>query len=274
MKIAVKPLTKFVGAEVAGADLGAVLSEANFVAIHDAFLEHSVLAFRDQSLTPDQHIALTRRFGDAEVHVLNQFHHADHPEILILSNGKDAGGQPLGLGDAGRYWHTDVSFTKAPSLGSILYALDVPPAGGDTVFASTRAAYDALSTEWKSRLDGLRAVHGLNRITAPKFTDEQFASLEYVEHPIVRAHPETGRKAIYTGAFALSVVGLPEAESREILDFLADHCARPEFQYSHAWQAHDLVMWDNRCVLHHATDFDHAHLRHMHRTTVAGDVPV
>ena len=159
-------------------------------------------------------------------------------------------------------------------MGSFLYALEVPPAGGDTVFASTRAAYDALPAEWKARLDGLRAVHGLNRVTAPKFTDEQFAALEYVEHPLLRTHAETGRKAIYTGAFALSVVGLSEDESREILDFLADHCARPEFQYRHAWRARDLVMWDNRCIVHHATDFDHAHLRHMHRTTVAGEAPV
>ena len=147
MAIAVEPLTESIGAEVSGADLGVALGEEAFCAIHDAFLEHSVLVFRDQSLTPDQHISLTRRFGEAEVHILNQFHHADHPEILILSNGKDAGGAPLGLADAGRYWHTDVSFTKRPSLGSILYAHDVPPEGGDTVFASTRAAYEALSPD-------------------------------------------------------------------------------------------------------------------------------
>ena len=120
----------------------------------------------------------------------------------------------------------------------------------------------------------MRALHGLNRTTAPKFTDEQFAALDDVEHPLVRRHPETGRKAIYTGAFALSVVGLPGPESREVLAFLSDHCAAPAFQVRHAWRAHDLVMWDNRCVLHHATDFDTAHLRHMHRTTVAGEVPV
>ncbi len=274
MTMTVAALTESIGAEVSGADLGVALGEAAFQAIHDAFLEHSVLVFRDQSLSPNQHIALTRRFGEAEVHILNQFHHADHPEILILSNGRDPSGAPLGLEDAGRYWHTDVSFTKEPSMGSFLYAHDVPPEGGDTVFASTRAAYDALSAAWKARLDGLRAVHGLNRTTAPKFTDDQFAALDHIEHPIVRMHPETGQKAIYTGAFALSVVGLPERESRDILDFLADHCAAPAFQYRHAWRAHDLVMWDNRCVLHRATDFDSTHRRHLHRTTVAGDAPI
>ena len=278
MPISVEPLAKSIAAEVSGADLGAALSEGDFNAVHDAFLEHSVLVFRGRSqtpaLTPDRHIALTRRFGEAEVHMLDQFHHADHPEILILSNGKDSGGKPLGLEDAGRYWHTDVSYAHRPGMASFLYAHDVPPKGGDTVFASTRAAYDALSADWKARLQGLRAVHGLNRITAPKFTDEQFAALDYVEHPLVRTHPETRRKAIYTGAFALSVAGLPENESRGILEFLADHCAKPEFQYRHAWRAHDLVMWDNRCVVHHATGFDRKHLRHMHRTTVAGGVPV
>ncbi len=274
MTIAVEALTTSIGAEVLGADLGTALSEGDFNAVHDAFLKHSVLVFRGQNLTPGQHIALTRRFGEAEVHILDQFHHADHPEILILSNGKGAGGKPLGLEDAGRYWHTDVSYTKRPSMASFLYAYDVPPEGGDTVFASTRAAYDALSADWKARLQGLRAVHGLNRITAPKFTDKQFAALDYVEHPLVRTHPETGRRAIYTGAFALSVVGLPEDESREILEFLTDHCAKPEFQYRHVWRAHDLVMWDNRCVVHHATGFDQKHLRHMHRTTVAGGEPV
>lgn len=274
MTIAVEPLTTSIGAEVLGADLGTALSEADFDVVREAFLEHSVLVVRGQTLTPRRHIALTRRFGEPEIHILNQFHHADHPEILILSNRKDSSGKPVGLEDAGRYWHTDVSYTPQPSAASFLYAHEVPPAGGDTVFASTRAAYDALSADWKARLRGLRAVHGLNRITAPKFTDEQFAVLERVEHPLVRAHPETGRKAIYTGAFALSVVGLPDDESREILEFLADHCARPEFGYRHAWRAHDLVLWDNRSVVHHATEFDPAHLRHMHRTTVAGGVPV
>ncbi len=274
MTISVTPLGGPLGAEVAGVDLAAPLDEPSHAALHAAFLEHAVQVLRDQSVTPAKHITFTRRFGEPEVHILSQFNLAHHPEILVLSNGKDAEGQPLGLGDAGRYWHTDVSYTKRPSMASFLYALEVPPAGGDTVFASTGAAYDALPADWKARLGGLRTVHGLNRITAPKFTDEQFAALEYVEHPLLRRHPETGRQAIYAGAFALSVVGLRREESREILDFLADHCAKPEFRYRHAWRARDLVMWDNRCIVHHATDFDHAHLRHLHRTTVAGDVPV
>ena len=131
MPISVEPLAKSIAAEVSGADLGAALSEGDFNAVHDAFLEHSVLVFRGRSqtpaLTPDRHIALTRRFGEAEVHMLDQFHHADHPEILILSNGKDSGGKPLGLEDAGRYWHTDVSYAHRPGMASFLYAHDVPP---------------------------------------------------------------------------------------------------------------------------------------------------
>ncbi len=274
MSPAVQPLTPAVGAEMSGVDLACPLDDALFSAVHGALLDHAVLVFRDQAIGDEQHLAFTRRFGELEVHILDQFNLPGRPNILVLSNAKDEAGAPLGLEDAGRYWHTDVSYTERPSMASFLFAIDVPPEGGDTMFAGMTAAYEALPDEMKERLDGLKGVHGLNKITAPRMTDAQFAKLKPEVHPLVRTHPETGRKAIYAGVFTLGVEGLPEGEGRALLDWLAAHCAEERFIYRHRWRAGDFVIWDNRSVLHHATDYDPRHRRHLHRTTVAGDRPV
>ncbi|MDA0367371.1 MAG: TauD/TfdA family dioxygenase [Proteobacteria bacterium] len=274
MAMTITKLHDHVGAEIGGVDLSRPLDEATFAAIEEAFYQSSVLVVRRQDLPPERQIAFSQRFGPLEVHILDQYQLAGHPEILLLSNKTDADGKPLGLVEAGRYWHTDVSFTEVPSMGSFLYAVEIPPAGGDTLFASQFAAYDALPQDWKERLAGLKALHGLNKTTAPKFTDAQLASVKGVEHPLIRTHPKTGRKALYAGTFALRVLDVSEAESDEILAFLRDHWAQDDIVYRHRWQANDLVMWDNRSVLHCATLFDARFIRHMHRTTVAGEKPV
>jgi len=263
-----------VGADVAGIDLAHPVDDATFAEIEQAFYQKSVLVFRGQNLPPDAQIAFSRRFGSLEVHILHQFQLTGHPEVLVLSNKTDAEGKAVGLVDAGRYWHTDVSFTEVPSMGSFLYAVEIPPEGGDTLFASQFAAYDALPEEWKARLAGLKGLHGLNKTTAPKFTDTQLALVKGVEHPLVRTHPATGRKALYAGVFVDRVLGVSVAESDDILDFLRDHWAREDFVYRHRWQVGDLVMWDNRSILHHATPFDGQYIRHMHRTTVEGERPI
>jgi taurine dioxygenase len=270
----ITPLAPAVGAEVFGVDLARPLDDRAFAAIHRAFLDHAVLVFRDQDIGVTQHLAFTRRFGEPEVHILDQFNLPGFPHILVLSNAKDETGAPLGLEDAGRYWHTDVSYTEEPSMASFLFAIDVPPNGGDTLFAGTSAAYAALPADLRAQIDGLKGVHGLTKMTAPKMTDEQFAALKPEIHPLARTHPETGGKAIYAGAFAMGIQGLAEDEARKLLDRLADFCARERFVYRHRWRVGDFVVWDNRCVLHQATDFDPPYRRHLHRTTVAGGRPV
>ena len=270
----ITPLAPAVGAEVFGVDLARPLDDRAFAAIHRAFLDHAVLVFRDQDIGVTQHLAFTRRFGELEVHILNQFNLPGVPHILVLSNAKDEAGAPLGLEDAGRYWHTDVSYTEEPSMASFLFAIDVPPNGGDTLFAGTSAAYAALTGDLRAQIDGLKGVHGLTKMTAPKMTDEQFAALKPEIHPLARTHPETGRKAIYAGAFAMGIQGLAEDEAHKLLDRLADFCTRERFVYRHRWRVGDFVVWDNRCVLHQATDFDPRYRRHLHRTTVAGGRPV
>ena len=274
MSMTITKLHDHVGAEIGNVDLTHPLDDEAFATIEKAFYEHSLLVCRKQDLSPDAQIAFSRRFGPLEVHILHQFQLADHPEILLLSNKTDADGNPLGLVEAGRYWHTDVSFTEVPSMGSFLYALEIPPEGGDTLFASQFAAYDALSDAWKARLENLTALHGLNKTTAPKFTDAQLALVKGVEHPLIRTHPKTGRKALYAGVFVDKILDVSNDESDEILEFLRGHWASDEFIYRHSWQVGDLVMWDNRSILHHATPFDAHHIRHMHRTTVEGERPV
>ena len=274
MPVEVRKLADAMGAEIRGVDLARALTDTDFATIRRALVDHGVIVLRGQDLPPERHIAFTTRFGAPDIHPLTQFHLPGHPEVLVLSNKKRADGAPVGLEDAGRYWHTDVSFQAEPALGSLLYAVEIPPAGGDTLFASQYAAWDALPAAMKGRLRGKRAFHGLNRSTAPKFTAEQLARVVPVPHPLARRHPESGRIALYAGMFATAIEGMDENESRDTLAFLYEHAAQEAFQYRHVWQQGDLVMWDNRSVLHHATSFDPQHIRHMHRTTVVGDVPV
>lgn len=272
MTMTVHQLTVAVGAEISGIDLAVPLDDATFAAIERAFLDHGVLVFRDQAITAGQHVEFTRHFGEPDIHVIEQFNLPGHPNIWVLSNAKDETGAPLGVEDVGRFWHTDLAHTENPGAASFLYAIEVPPEGGDTLFAGMYAAYDALPTDLRTRIGSLNAVHGL--YNPPELTDAQAAKFKPHVHPLVRTHPQTGRKAIYAGGNALGVEGLSEDEARALLDRLAEFCAQERFVYRHRWRRGDLVLWDNRCVLHRATDFDPRHRRHMHRTTVAGDRPV
>jgi len=281
--VRIGPLSPVMGAEVRGLDLAKPLDDAAFDAVHQAFLEHLVLVFRDQHLTPAQHVAFSRRFGDLAIHVKEEYLLPGQPEVLILSNKKHPDGRPMGFEDAGRYWHSDMSYEDEPPLGSLLYAVEIPPAEGDTLFANMYLAYEALPDETKHRLEGLTAAHsylasfeGKTKIGAGRDTlsEEQKAQLREVVHPVVRTHPETGRKALYVNpGFTVRIEGLPEREAADLLDELIAHTAKPAFQYRHVWQPHDLVFWDNRCAMHHATTYDRQYARHMHRTTVKGDRP-
>lgn len=297
--ISIRKLGRHLGAEIAGVDLALPLDDGTFAEISDAFFEHQVVAIRDQKLTPGQQIAFTRRFGELEHHVRKEHRLAGHPEILIVSNVLDGQGNAIGVQDAGRFWHSDLSYKQVPSLLSALYALEVPIRDGvvlgATSFVSTIAAYEALPEDERWRLQSLRNVHSYRYYRAKNIqaqreeqargervvqehvlSEEQLKSVPDVEVPIVRTHPVTGRKGLFINeAHTSHVVGLPEAEGAALLAELCDHIVRPEFRYEHAWRAGDLLMWDN-CAVQHRAKFDYRLplRRLMHRTTVRGSVPV
>jgi taurine dioxygenase len=277
--MSLRPLSPALGAELRGVDLSKPLDEAGFARVRDAFHAHSVILFRDQRLSEVQHIAFSRRFGPLEIHVAKQYLLPDHPEIVVLSNVVE-NGKAKGIEDAGRYWHSDLSYMRRPSLGSLLYALDVPEEGGDTLFASMYAAYEALPDELKRRIAGLQAIHrygdrwqkdaAQGRARTALSETERTATPDAV-HPVVRTHPETGRPALYVNeGFTVGIVGMADDEARDLHDALFAVSTRPEFGYRHRWRKGDLLFWDNRAVIHSATPYDPRAVRHMHRTTVAG----
>ena len=288
MTLNVRTFDAALGAEVRGVDLSKTLDDETFATIEEAYNEHSVLLFREQSIDEVQHLAFSRRFGDLEVHVLDQYLHPEHPEILIVSNVMD-GDRHVGIYDAGRYWHTDLSYMAVPSRGSLLYAVEVPHDEdgkplGDTLFASTSTAYDALSESMKSRIADLKAEFSLaNRHAKLVAAGDANAELEDrhhdrappVVHKIARTHPITGRKSIYVNEGQTArILDLPEDEARDLLEELCTHCTKPEFVYRHKWRPGDLVMWDNIPTQHLAIcDYALPQRRYLHRTTLKGTPP-
>ncbi|GAB7528179.1 TauD/TfdA family dioxygenase [Pseudomonas sp. 3A(2025)] len=240
------------------------------------------MVFRDQHITPQQQIDFSRRFGVLQIHVLKQFLLANHPEILIVSNIVEDG-QPIGLGDAGKFWHSDLSYKELPSLGSMLYAQELPSEGGDTLFADMHLAWDTLPEHLRKAVEGRSAVHsytaryrdGHNAVNwRPTLTPEQLAQVVEVVHPVVRTHPETGRKALFVNEnFTTHIVGLPDDESRQILNEINAHSVGNDNVYRHQWQDGDMVFWDNRSLMHLAAGCSPELRRRLHRTTIQGDAP-
>ena len=281
MSLRIRPFAAPAGAEVIGVNVDRIDATA-FAQVHKAFLDFGFLVFRDQHLTPDTHAAFSAKFGPLKSHILKQYLLPGSDFILVLSN-KKVDGKPVGLEDAGRYWHTDVSYEDLPPLGSMLYAMEIPPEGGDTLFANQYAAYAALPADLKSRIAPLKARHVFNYsklAAAPgsvreKLTPEQESQLSGAVHPVVRTHPETGRKALYVNpGFTVAIEGLPEPEGQALLQELWSYATAPDVIARQVWQPHDLVFWDNRCLMHHATTYPTQYVRHMHRTTIAGTRPV
>jgi taurine dioxygenase len=271
------------GAEIVGVNLSEAIDDQTFHAIDAAYNEHTVIVFRNQQLTPAQHLRFARRFGELEVSPRTQFALPGHPEILLLSNILDVNGRPIGNADAGRTWHTDLSYTATPPRGSLLYALEVPTndrgeALGDTLFVSTAAAAEALPAAKQRSLLGLRAVHraGAKQYAPGSQLANAVKDLPDVIHPVIRTHPVTGRRAIYVRAGeCVGIVGMPDAEALPLIRELSDLVTRPEFMYRHRWRVGDLLMWDNCCAQHLAVkDYDLPQRRLMHRVTVNGSVPV
>ena len=205
-------------------------------------------------------------------------------EILLVSNKKRDDGTPYGFEAAGRYWHSDISYKEKPALGSMLYAVEIPPEGGDTHFADMRRALEALPAETRRRIEGRRALHSYTRNFAkdramdagrPALSKDQQSQVPDVSHPMVRTVEDTGARALYVNpGFTFAIEGMDEAESGPLLDELFAHSTRPEFIYVHKWRPHDMLCWDNRAVMHLATLYDPAHTRHMRRTTIEGVRPV
>ncbi|MGD9921586.1 MAG: TauD/TfdA dioxygenase family protein, partial [Pseudorhodoplanes sp.] len=277
MPLKIRRLSYALGAEIIGADLTKPMSEEAFAEIRHAFHEHLVLLFRDQVLTPEQHIAFSRRFGELDVHPFSRYNLPGYPEVLQITNHV-IDGKPSDTRNTGRQWHSDLSFTTRPALGSLLYCKEVPEVGGNTMFANMYMAYETLSPGLREMLDRLWAVHDMsmgkdiaNR--DPAFMAEMKKKNPPVAQPVVRIHPETGRKALYVSEMVTShFEGWTFDESRPLLNYLFAHSVQPEFTYRQQWRPHDLLMWDNRSAMHLAVaDFDHSTPRHMLRTQISGE---
>ena len=281
-EFSIEPVDGPLGAEVRGLDIAGGLSPAAFARLHDAHLRYHVLVFRDQQITPSQQVAFSRRWGTLERHVLHQFALPGHPEILIVSNVIEDG-RPTGLGDAGVFWHSDLSYKARPSMGSLLHAQELPIEGGDTLFANQHLAWQTLPDDIRQRLRGLRAEHSYLKRYAelqhrnrfrPDLSADQIAQVPPAVHPVVRVHPESGRSALFVNEhFTTRVLDLSTHESDQLLASLYAHSTEARFVYRHRWQPHDLVFWDNRSVQHLATGCRAEHRRTLYRTTIEGDVP-
>ena len=283
------PSGGLLGAEVIGFDTSREPDTETMASLRAHFAKHGVLCFRDQRLNEEQLVAFTRRFGETESYVLSDYSLDDHPEILIVSNIVEDG-QPIGLRDAGTTWHTDMSYIPAPPAATILYAKEVPVAEdgrilGDTLFASTAAAYDALPRDLKDRLDGRRTTHSYEAKHARRaqegksnrkpITQAQRDALPPVRHPVIRRHPVTDLPCIFVVAGeCVGIDGIPDGEAAEILEMLAQHTVKADFHYRHKWQRGDVLIWDN-CLVQHLAIHDYAlpQRRLMLRTTVKGTIP-
>lgn len=265
--ITVVPMTRRIGAEIHGVDLSKPLDEAQFAAIDDALMRHQVIFFRDQTLTHDQHKEFGRLFGKLAIHS-GVAGLPDHKEVVAIH--ADANSTYV----AGETWHTDLSCDAEPPMGSILYMHVVPEDGGDTMFSSMYAAYDALSDRMKTYLEGLTATHDAEHVYRP-FTNDPTKRFPCNSHPVVRVHPMTGRKCLYVNSsYVTKIDQLPKPESDAILQFLYVHCMNPNFQVRFRWQPGSIAFWDNRCTQHQAVWDYFPDVRSGYRVTVAGEKPI
>ena len=275
--LALKKLGEGFGVEASGVDLAQPLDDAQFGEIWDAFFAGQVLVFRNQKLTARQFLEFARRFGPPEPHVIDQFHHPEHADILILSNRRKDG-EPIGLQDAGTYFHTDYSYLEVPARATLLYSLEVPENGGDTLFANQQAAYEDLPAATKARIEGLVGLHHYgnrdnldkdSRTVASLLNEDQERKMQWVRHLVARPHPVTGRKALYSvSGSSFGIEGMEEAAAVHLLDELKEHSTQEKYHYRLKYGVGDLVIWDNASLLHSATLTDIDDPRTLWRVTV------
>ena len=268
--ITVDRLTPVIGAEIGGADLGN-LSNRQFDEIHRALAENGAIFFRDQRITPEQHLDFGRRFGELHIHPAAP-HESGHPALMVIKADENS------MRANGEGWHSDVSCDEEPPMGSILHIKECPPAGGDTLFVSMYAAYDALSDRMKAYLHGMTALHEGEHVYRGLYADigvADKAQYPRAEHPVVRTHPVTGRKALYVNrGFTVRLLGVPADESDGVLRYLYEHMENPLFQCRFRWRPNSVAFWDNRCVQHRAMWDYWPYRRYGNRVTVKGERPV
>jgi taurine dioxygenase len=276
-KMSIQPVGFACGARVTGIDLSRPLSDDEVRTIHIAWLQHLVLVFPGQSLDPAKLVEFTRRFGQLDDYATQPFNrHPEMNEVMVLTN-KWTNGQPSKTYNNGQNWHTDLSYTLRPAKGTTVYCMEKPSVGGDTMFANMYLAYETLSPKMQEFLDGLEGIHDASLIEGldkrgPEVASEFRRLNPPVIHPAVRLHPESGKKALYVNERVRQFVGLSEKESQPLIKFLCEHSVSPRFVYRHYWSVGDLVMWDNRCLVHLAVgDYDPTQIRHMIRTSSMGD---
>ena len=285
--ITVRPTGAAMGAEIQGVDLSKPLDDATFKEIVDAWHQHEVVFFRNQKLTPEQHVQFSRRFGELELHVRKDCCRPGFHELFVVSN-IEVDGKPIGSQDAGLFWHSDLCYLKEPSRGSLFYALEVPLDAngqplGDTKFASAIAAYEALSPEMKKRIEGKRAIQSYkkgyyrerNSGQRKPLTPDQEAKTPDVAHPIVRTHPFTGKKCLFVNeGYTAGIADMQNPEGDALMQQLIEHSIKQEFIYRHQWHVGDFLLWDNCSVQHQAVpDYKLPLRRHMERTTLVGTAP-
>ncbi len=273
--IEVRPISGALGAEIDGVDLSRDLSDAEVAEVRQAWLDNLVVFFRDQTMTPAQQVALAERFGEPIEYPFIQ----GLPGFPVITPVVKLANETINFGGL---WHTDTTYQQRPPMASMLYALELPPCGGDTLFANCYLAYETLSDGMKAMLDPLTGVYSSHKgrvvdTRAPRAGDspkENASVARVAEHPVIRVHPETGRKALYISfAHTTCFKGWTEAESKPVLDYLFEHQTRPEFTCRFRWDVGSVALWDNRCALHNPINDYHGHKRVLHRVTFAGDAP-
>jgi taurine dioxygenase len=278
MPLSLQPFDAPLGAEAAGIDPRR-LSDEDFDALVQALARHGVLVLRDQDLTPAELVAFSRRFGELEYHVLDQYWLPEQKEVYVISNIVE-NGKPIGNPREGFGWHTDLSYMPLPTAYTFLYGIEVPPQGAETLLCTIYPTTDALPADQRARLEAITMRHSYamlhaSRPWAAPLTESQKARSPDVFHPMIRTHPVTGRKGIYLGGTTVSVpLDMDETEGRQLIDELFEQATRPEHVYAHKWRPRDLVFWDNRGVMHSATEYDRErYRRRIHRTSVRGEKP-
>jgi taurine dioxygenase len=273
-------MTPNLGAEIRGVDLSAPMSDACFTRIIEILDRYLVVFFRRQHLEPQVLARFAARFGDLDARPSIEQSVPGAPQVGLISNVKREG-RTEGIVRAGKHWHSDLSYAAVPASVTLLYSVEYPPQGGSTEFVNMYAAYDALPRERQLLVERLRAVHDRGFRYAdiyparPPLTDEERALHPPVEHPLVRVHPKSGRKALYVAKDVVShILGMGPAESRNLIDELEAFATQPRFAYSHRWQPGDLLVWDNRCTMHRATPYDNKYDRTLFRVQVKGEVPI
>ena len=283
--LAIRKLHPAIGAEVSNVDFSKPLSPDVAAEIHAAWIAHHVLVFPGQAITDEQHVAVTRHFGEPEIFHMDIIKSKFLKEIFRVSNTDEDGNlvppsnpiqQQL---SSAKKWHTDSSYRPIPAMGSILHGVEVSRTGGLTCFTSMHAVYEALPPEWKAKVEGRKALHDFDKLSrisgAPKQTAEERARVPAIWQPMVRSHPVSSRKSLYISPiYNDDIEGMEEAEATAFIQELAEFAGQDRFVYRHQWETDDVLMWDNRCTMHIVTPHDPMERRVMHRTTIVGEGPV